>query len=67
MDTFLSGINSTIFAYGITGAGKSHTMFGSPDCDENVGLIDHSLEYICRIAGQDSSAKISMSYMEIYN
>lgn len=27
--TFLNGINSTILAYGITGAGKSHTMFGS--------------------------------------
>ena len=27
-NNFLNGINSTIFAYGITGAGKSYTMFG---------------------------------------
>jgi len=27
-DNFINGINSTVFAYGITGAGKSYTMFG---------------------------------------
>mgnify|MGYP000889144090 FL=1 len=25
---FANGYNSTVFAYGITGAGKSYTMFG---------------------------------------
>lgn len=28
----VNGINSTIFAYGITGAGKSFTMFGKTQC-----------------------------------
>ena len=27
----LNGFNSTVFAYGATGAGKTHTMLGSPD------------------------------------
>lgn len=28
IDNVINGINSTVFAYGITGAGKSFTMFG---------------------------------------
>ena len=67
LDNFLSGVNSTIFAYGITGAGKSHTMFGSSDSNSQVGLIDHSLAYICETANDLPSSKITMSYMEIYN
>ena len=29
VDDFLSGYNATVFAYGATGAGKTHTMLGS--------------------------------------
>jgi chromosomal replication initiation ATPase DnaA len=32
----LSGYNSTVFIYGMTGAGKTHTMFRSIS-DENGG------------------------------
>ena len=32
----LNGFNSTVFAYGATGAGKTHTMLGSP---ENPGIM----------------------------
>jgi hypothetical protein len=28
MDSILSGFNVTCFAYGMTGAGKTHTMLG---------------------------------------
>ena len=32
VDAFLNGMNSTIFAYGQTGAGKTYTMIGEcPD------------------------------------
>ena len=32
INSFLSGMNSTIFAYGQTGAGKTYTMIGEcPD------------------------------------
>jgi len=27
----LNGFNSTVFAYGATGAGKTHTMLGNPE------------------------------------
>ena len=30
VESALSGINGTIFAYGQTSTGKTHTMFGSP-------------------------------------
>lgn len=29
VDHIMSGYNSTIFAYGMTGAGKTHTIFGN--------------------------------------
>lgn len=29
IDHILSGYNSTVFAYGMTGAGKTHTIFGN--------------------------------------
>lgn len=28
LDSIFQGFNATIFAYGITGSGKTHTMFG---------------------------------------
>lgn len=30
----MSGFNTSILAYGMTGAGKSHTMFGSQYCED---------------------------------
>ncbi|TMW63218.1 hypothetical protein Poli38472_002159 [Pythium oligandrum] len=59
--TILDGYNATIFAYGATGAGKTHTMMGSErdglgefddfdDDDYQVdGIIPHALTDIFRI------------------
>jgi len=38
IDSFLKGINNTIFAYGQTGAGKPYTITG--DCPETISSID---------------------------
>lgn len=38
INSFLKGINNTIFAYGQTGAGKTYTVTG--DCPENIGSVD---------------------------
>ena len=48
---FLSGYNSTIFAYGQTGTGKTHTIIGPleslfDDKNENFGLIPNILNYL---------------------
>jgi len=32
IENVIAGYNSTIFAYGQTGAGKTHTMIGHPEC-----------------------------------
>ncbi len=67
-DNFLSGINSTVLAYGITGAGKSFTMFGkNSDYSQRPGLIELAIEYICECLAGDENAQLSLSYMEIYN
>lgn len=30
VDLALKGTNATVFAYGVTGSGKTHTMMGPP-------------------------------------
>jgi hypothetical protein len=36
----------TIFAYGQTGCGKTHTMVGYDQSDENKGIIPRSFDHI---------------------
>jgi hypothetical protein len=56
----LNGINSTAFAYGITGAGKSFTMFGKPNrneehfiqYDELMGIIPLTFEYLVNVINE---------------
>ena len=48
---FLSGYNSTIFAYGQTGTGKTHTIIGPLESlfdehNENFGLIPNILNFL---------------------
>jgi Cdc6-like AAA superfamily ATPase len=38
INSFLKGINNTIFAYGQTGAGKTYTITG--DCPENINSVE---------------------------
>jgi len=64
----ISGINCTIFAYGMTGAGKSHTMFGLPDSDPglNFRLLDDLINTMKK-SNSISSYNLKVSYLEIYN
>lgn len=41
----LSGYNSTVFIYGMTGAGKTYTMFGDRTRNEE-GIVDITLNYM---------------------
>ena len=34
LTNLIEGLNVTVFAYGATGAGKTHTMMGNARCDE---------------------------------
>ena len=63
----LDGYNASVFAYGATGAGKTHTMLGSL---EEPGIMVKTLHEIygaMEADFQDSKFKVTLSYVEIYN
>jgi hypothetical protein len=67
------GFDVTIFAYGVTGTGKTHTMRGGKTLSER-GVIPRLLSGIYRRSRKlekDSqgatSVEVAMSYYEIYN
>nr|KIR84567.1 microtubule motor protein [Cryptococcus tetragattii IND107] len=63
LDQAWKGINTTIFAYGVTGAGKTHTMQGTK---EEPGLIPRAVKVILQKRTLlPASINISMSYVEI--
>ena len=72
IDKILLGYNSTALAYGVTGTGKTYTIFG--DLSNNFkeeGIIfkacDYLFEKIALNNNNDISYNIKVSYIEIYN
>lgn len=67
----LEGFDTTIFAYGQTGAGKTFSMLGSSGEEENFsGVIFQAMSDVFnRVAGrgEDEQFVVSCSYLEIYN
>ncbi|RHY27863.1 hypothetical protein DYB32_007644 [Aphanomyces invadans] len=63
----LKGINGTIFAYGQTSSGKTHTMHG--DVHTELGILPLAVEHIFGYIEQstDRDFLIRVSYVEIYN
>ncbi|KAI5969785.1 KIP3 [Candida margitis] len=67
LDSVLDGYNATVFAYGATGCGKTHTISGTV---ENPGVIFLTMKELYEKIGELSDTKIvdvSLSYLEIYN
>ncbi|XP_052795798.1 kinesin heavy chain-like isoform X1 [Mya arenaria] len=65
----LSGYNGTIFAYGQTSSGKTHTMEGVMGNDDLQGIIPRIVQDIFNfIYGMDENLEfhIKVSYFEIY-
>ncbi|OAP03125.1 hypothetical protein AXX17_AT3G09960 [Arabidopsis thaliana] len=60
------GFNGTVFAYGQTNSGKTHTMRGSPI---EPGVIPLAVHDLFDTIYQDASREflLRMSYLEIYN
>eukprot|EP00960_Hanusia_phi_P054483 762672-Hanusia_phi.AAC.2 len=55
VDSVLNGFNATVLAYGQSGAGKTHTMFGTEKSGQ--GIIPRSVKEIFRrIASHDSGS-----------
>ena len=69
MESVLEGYNGTIFAYGQTGCGKTHSMVGKLDDQHLHGLIPRSFTHVLKAAGDATSKEflIRCSFMEIYN
>jgi hypothetical protein len=66
----LEGYNGTIFAYGQTGTGKTHTMMGLVDIPEERGVMIRAFEDIfASIKGDSDQTQflVRASYLEIYN
>lgn len=75
----IDGYNVTVFAYGATGAGKTHTMMGNARCDaaavhSDAGIIPNALVDIFRLVSHQRQVaergelwNVSMSYLEVYN
>jgi kinesin family protein 18/19 len=64
----LNGYNSTVFAYGATGAGKTHTMIGNA---EEPGVMYHTMNEIFYQVEKRKKInlkyKVKVSFLEIYN
>ena len=70
IESSLEGFNSTIFAYGQTGCGKSFTMQGPSNAgDDMKGVIPNSFAHIFQFikASTDVEFLIRCSYLELYN
>ncbi|MBW0520578.1 hypothetical protein O181_060293 [Austropuccinia psidii MF-1] len=60
------GYNSTLFAYGATGSGKSFSMVGNSKED---GIMTRAIEDVFDLIEQDQEREyvVRVSYLEIYN
>ncbi|XP_045175367.2 kinesin-II 95 kDa subunit-like [Mercenaria mercenaria] len=68
VENVLQGFNGTIFAYGQTGTGKTHTMQGLKNDPEQRGVIPNSFEHIFSHISNSENQQylIRASYLEIY-
>ena len=64
----LSGYNGTIFAYGQTSSGKTHTMEGNIHSEEMMGIIPRIVNDIFDHVEEDdkNTFVIKVSYFELY-
>ncbi|XP_065822593.1 kinesin family member 3Cb [Labrus bergylta] len=68
VESVLRGFNGTIFAYGQTGTGKTHTMQGVTNDPEMRGVIPNSFQHIFTQISRTQNQKylVRSSYLEIY-
>ena len=69
VDAALGGHNATVFAYGQTSSGKTHTMMGTPDEPGIVILAVHDIfSAIAAAAGSgEREYEVRCSYLELFN
>lgn len=62
----MEGINGTVFAYGVTSSGKTHTMHGD---QKSPGIIPLAIKEVFSIIQETPGREflLRVSYLEIYN
>lgn len=67
LDSVLDGYNATVFAYGATGCGKTHTITGTA---QQPGIIFLTMQELFERLDErrgEQETEITLSYLEIYN
>ena len=64
IDPLLEGCNCTVFAYGATGSGKTHTIIGN---EREPGVIYLTVMELFKKIKSSNDLEVSISYLEIYN
>ncbi|OTB01217.1 hypothetical protein M426DRAFT_323617 [Hypoxylon sp. CI-4A] len=67
LDSVLDGYNATVFAYGATGCGKTHTITGTSSMPGIIFLTMQELFEKIADRSDEKHTEISLSYLEIYN
>ena len=67
LDSVLDGYNATVFAYGATGCGKTHTITGTVQQPGIIFLTMQELFERISERTEDKVTEVSLSYLEIYN
>jgi len=65
----LEGYNGTVFAYGQTGCGKTHSMLGKTNDEELQGIIPRCFGHVLKTISDtpDKEYLLRCSFLEIYN
>jgi len=65
----LAGFETTAFAYGQTGTGKTYTMEGDLESDEGRGMVPRAADSVFRELQRPEylDYTVTVSYLEIYN
>ena len=63
----LEGYNGTLFAYGATGCGKTHTISGTTEKPGIIFLTMQELFERVKELEDEKTIEISVSYLEVYN
>ncbi|GAB1296917.1 Kinesin-like protein KIF18B [Apodemus speciosus] len=67
LDSFLQGYNCSVFAYGATGAGKTHTMLGREGEPGIMYLTTMELYRRLEACREEKQFEVLISYLEVYN
>ena len=66
LESIIEGFNATVFAYGATGSGKTHTMVGENQSER--GIMPRSVSDLFKLLQKKNKEfRIQVSYIEIYN